>query len=188
MKVPDDRHPRLLYLLLNTGLAQVRQGDHPHDDLFSNSSNPPASLARLFCEINLSSAADLALKETSSMSRFKNGEIEAIVLAPLEKASFEPDRILFYGNPGQSRSGDAFGSSLVLYDRRARLALLLPIRTSSRSSRRPTRNRGKNWGFCNTSATGRPLDKKSRAHPTLFSHLAISRVRILLLFHEVLKA
>ena len=68
---------------------------------FSESSDPPASLAGLFCEINFSSTEDLARKEISSMSRFENGEIEAIVLAPLERASFEPDTILMYGNPAQ---------------------------------------------------------------------------------------
>ena len=68
---------------------------------FSESSDPPASLAGLFCEVNFSSAEDLARKETSSMSRFENGEIEAILLAPLERASFEPDTILIYGNPAQ---------------------------------------------------------------------------------------
>ena len=68
---------------------------------FSESSDPPASLAGLFCEIDFSRAEDLARKETSSMSRFENGEIEAIVLAPLERASFEPDTILMYGNPAQ---------------------------------------------------------------------------------------
>jgi uncharacterized protein (DUF169 family) len=68
---------------------------------FSNSSDPPDSLAGPFCEINFSQAADLALKETSSMSRFENGEIEAIALAPLEKASIDPDTILIYGNPAQ---------------------------------------------------------------------------------------
>jgi len=68
---------------------------------FSESSDPPDSLARLFCEINFSSTEEFARKETSSMSRFENGEIEAIVLTPLEKASFEPDTIILYGNPAQ---------------------------------------------------------------------------------------
>jgi uncharacterized protein (DUF169 family) len=61
---------------------------------FSDSLDQPASLAKLFCEINFSSTDDLAQKETSTMSRFRNGEIEAIVLAPMEKASFDPDTVL----------------------------------------------------------------------------------------------
>ena len=68
---------------------------------FSDSPDPPASLAALFCEIGFSRAEDLAGNEVASMNRFGNGEIEAIVLAPLEKASFDPDMILIYGNPAQ---------------------------------------------------------------------------------------
>lgn len=68
---------------------------------FSDSSDPPASLAGLFCEISFAAAEDLARKETSLMSRFANGEVQAIVLAPLEKAAFQPDTILIYGNPAQ---------------------------------------------------------------------------------------
>jgi uncharacterized protein (DUF169 family) len=68
---------------------------------FSDFSDQPASLAGLFHEINFSSTQDLGLKEASSMSRFENGEIEAIVLAPLEKASFDPDTVVIYGNPAQ---------------------------------------------------------------------------------------
>jgi uncharacterized protein (DUF169 family) len=68
---------------------------------FSESTDQPASLASLFCRIKFSSAEDLARRETASMSRFNNGEIKAIVLAPLEKASFHPDTVLIYGNPAQ---------------------------------------------------------------------------------------
>lgn len=68
---------------------------------FSESPDPAASLAGLFCEVNFSSTEDLARQETASMSRFESGEIEAIVLAPLERASFEPDTVLIYGNPAQ---------------------------------------------------------------------------------------
>jgi uncharacterized protein (DUF169 family) len=68
---------------------------------FSESPDPPASLARLFCEIAFSSTEDLARKEISSMNRFENGEVAAIVLAPLERAAFEPDTVILYGNPAQ---------------------------------------------------------------------------------------
>jgi uncharacterized protein (DUF169 family) len=69
---------------------------------FSDSSDPPASLAGLFSEINFASNEERAQKETSSMSRFENGEIEAFVLSPVEKASFDPDTVLMYGNPAQA--------------------------------------------------------------------------------------
>jgi uncharacterized protein (DUF169 family) len=68
---------------------------------FSESTDQPASLAGLFTEINFSRNIELGLKETSSMTRFGKGEIEAILMAPLEKASFQPDTILIYGNPAQ---------------------------------------------------------------------------------------
>lgn len=68
---------------------------------FSEAADQALSVARLFCEIGFAQTEDSALEETASMSRFQNGEIEAIVLAPVEKASFEPDVILLYGNPAQ---------------------------------------------------------------------------------------
>lgn len=69
---------------------------------FSDSPDPAASLAELFREIEFSSTEELARKETASMSRFENGEIAAVVLAPLHKAAFEPDTILVYGTPAQT--------------------------------------------------------------------------------------
>lgn len=68
---------------------------------FSESSDPPATLSRLFCEATFASNEELAAKEVSSMSRFENGEIEGIVMAPADKALFDPDTILIYGNPAQ---------------------------------------------------------------------------------------
>ena len=68
---------------------------------FSQSADPPVSLAGLFCDINFSRNEDFAIRETSSMSRFENGEIDTILLAPIERASFEPDTIVIYGNPAQ---------------------------------------------------------------------------------------
>ncbi|MBF0507644.1 MAG: DUF169 domain-containing protein [Deltaproteobacteria bacterium] len=68
---------------------------------FSGSADQTKSLARLFCKINFAGSDDLAQQETSSMCRFAKGEIEGILLAPLEKASFEPDTIVIYGNPAQ---------------------------------------------------------------------------------------
>ncbi|HYA41236.1 MAG TPA: DUF169 domain-containing protein [Syntrophobacteraceae bacterium] len=68
---------------------------------FSASSDQTGSAARLFCHMGFSSGEDLARKETSSMGRFQNGEIEAMVLAPMDKASYDPDVVLLYGNPAQ---------------------------------------------------------------------------------------
>jgi uncharacterized protein (DUF169 family) len=68
---------------------------------FSSSEDPPESLAQLFCEINFSKDEQAARSEVGSMSSFANGEIEAMVIAPLNRAAFEPDTILIYGNPAQ---------------------------------------------------------------------------------------
>ena len=68
---------------------------------FSDATDPALSLAGLFHEVGFSGNDDLARKETSSMSRFENGEIKGIVLAPMEKVTFEPDTVIIYGNPAQ---------------------------------------------------------------------------------------
>lgn len=68
---------------------------------FSDSTDPPASLAELFAEVRFDDTLDLAAKETAAMHRFENGEIKGIVLTPLEKADFEPDAAIIYGNPAQ---------------------------------------------------------------------------------------
>ncbi len=69
---------------------------------FSDYPDPPASLARLFCETDFAGNEDLARREISSMTRFENGEMAAIVLAPLERAAYEPDSVIVYGNPAQT--------------------------------------------------------------------------------------
>jgi len=68
---------------------------------FSDASDPCGSLAGLFLEVAFSRTEELARKEVASMSRFENGEIEAIVLASLDSAPFVPDTVLVYGNPAQ---------------------------------------------------------------------------------------
>lgn len=68
---------------------------------FSQSPDPPESLVELFCKIDFSSGETNARREVSSMNRFENGEIAGILLAPLSRSAFDPDTILFYGNPAQ---------------------------------------------------------------------------------------
>jgi uncharacterized protein (DUF169 family) len=68
---------------------------------FSDSENPPESLAELFTEVRFCDTAGSAAKETATMHHFRGGEIRGIVLAPMEKADFQPDVTLFYGNPAQ---------------------------------------------------------------------------------------
>ncbi len=68
---------------------------------FTDAPDQPATLARLFCEINFSSSPEKALVETSSMNRLANREYEALLLTPLAKSPENPDTILLYGNPAQ---------------------------------------------------------------------------------------
>ena len=68
---------------------------------FSNAADPPATLARLFCEVNFHNEYERARRETDTMSRLENEEFEALVLAPLGKGLYEPDTVTVYGNPAQ---------------------------------------------------------------------------------------
>jgi uncharacterized protein (DUF169 family) len=68
---------------------------------FSTSADSAASLGKLFCEGSYSKTEDVGRAEASSMKRLEKGEYEAILLSPLQKATFEPDTIVFYGNPAQ---------------------------------------------------------------------------------------
>jgi uncharacterized protein (DUF169 family) len=68
---------------------------------FSGAADPPATLARLFCEVNFHSDYKHARTETDAMSSLENEEFEAIVLAPLRKGLYEPDTVTVYGNPAQ---------------------------------------------------------------------------------------
>ncbi len=68
---------------------------------FTDAPDQPATLARLFCEINFASSPEKALAETGSMTRLANREYEALLLTPLAKSPENPDTILLYGNPAQ---------------------------------------------------------------------------------------
>jgi uncharacterized protein (DUF169 family) len=68
---------------------------------FSESADSASSLARVFCAGNYSQNEAAGLKDASSMTRLEKGEYKAIVLSPLQRAVFEPDTIVLYGNPGQ---------------------------------------------------------------------------------------
>ena len=68
---------------------------------FSGSEDPPASLARLFCEVNFHGDDARAHEEISSMSLLENDKFEAIVMAPLAKGLYEPDTVVMFGNPAQ---------------------------------------------------------------------------------------
>lgn len=68
---------------------------------FTPAQDPADALGRLFCDINFGSSKEAAMREVDSISRFENGEFEAIVMAPLQKGLFDPDTVVIYGNPAQ---------------------------------------------------------------------------------------
>lgn len=68
---------------------------------FSDARDDMASLSRLFIEISFAKDAACAGREISSLIRFEKGEIAGIVAAPVERAGFDPDVIVIYGNPAQ---------------------------------------------------------------------------------------
>ncbi len=68
---------------------------------FTDASEPAASLGELLARVELSRDIECARKEALFANRFEKGEIEAVVFAPLAKTPFQPDTIVFYGNPAQ---------------------------------------------------------------------------------------
>jgi len=68
---------------------------------FTRASDQRSTLGKLFCDVSFSGDLSSAQTETSSMSVLANGECEAILLAPLQKSTFDPDTIAVYGNPAQ---------------------------------------------------------------------------------------
>jgi uncharacterized protein (DUF169 family) len=68
---------------------------------FTEAADQPATLARLFCDIQFSSSPEKAQHETAAMTRLANKECDALLLTPLAKTPGPPDTILLYGNPAQ---------------------------------------------------------------------------------------
>jgi len=68
---------------------------------FSDSNDSAASLGKLFCEGSYSKTEEIGQAEANTMQRIGKGEYESILLAPLQRSSFEPDTVAFYGNPAQ---------------------------------------------------------------------------------------
>jgi uncharacterized protein (DUF169 family) len=68
---------------------------------FSGAEDPVETLGKLFCEVGFSQTEEKGLNEVREMVRLENEEYSAIVLAPLQKGLFDPDTVVFYGNPAQ---------------------------------------------------------------------------------------
>ncbi len=84
---------------------------------FTRASDQPATLGTMFCRVDFARDKDAALGETSSMSFLPSGKYQALVIAPLARADFDPDTVTIYGNPAQMAR--CFQASS--YDRGARV-------------------------------------------------------------------
>lgn len=69
---------------------------------FSGTAEPSEALSGLFCKVAFLSDPEKARREVDTMSRLKNDEYPAILMAPLAKGLFEPDVVTVYANPAQT--------------------------------------------------------------------------------------
>jgi uncharacterized protein (DUF169 family) len=68
---------------------------------FSTMSDAAEGMARLFCEGGYSSGPEAGRREAGSIQKLAKDEYDALVLAPLARADFQPDTVVIYGNPAQ---------------------------------------------------------------------------------------
>ena len=68
---------------------------------FSGAADQAKTLGKLFCEVGFSKEETAGISEAKAMMRLENDEYEAIAVAPLQKGLFEPDTVVFFGNPAQ---------------------------------------------------------------------------------------
>jgi len=68
---------------------------------FSGASDQAETLGKLFCEVEFVRDEQQAVNDAATIIHLENNERAALVLAPLQKGLFDPDTIIFYGNPAQ---------------------------------------------------------------------------------------
>ena len=68
---------------------------------FSGAEDIGGTLGELFCEVGFHPEASAADDEADSMCKLDNNEYQAVLIAPLFRGLFEPDTVVFYGNPAQ---------------------------------------------------------------------------------------
>lgn len=68
---------------------------------FTNVSNSAETLGKLFCEVEFAKEEQKAIHEANTLKRLENNEERAILMSPWFKNLFEPDCVVFYGNPAQ---------------------------------------------------------------------------------------
>ncbi len=69
---------------------------------FTGAADQRGTLGKLLCDVTWSKDESTVAKETESMTLLEKDEYGALVLAPLAKASFEPDTVAIYANPAQA--------------------------------------------------------------------------------------
>jgi len=68
---------------------------------YSDAEDSAAALGKLFGIGSYTQTEEIGRAEAQTIHRLARGEYEAILLAPLARATFAPDTIVFYGNPAQ---------------------------------------------------------------------------------------
>ncbi|MBM4328627.1 MAG: hypothetical protein FJ118_15860 [Deltaproteobacteria bacterium] len=68
---------------------------------FTRAADPGNVLGKVFCDVSWLKDQGAARTETASMSFLPSLEYQAVCIAPLQRAAFEPDTISIYGNPAQ---------------------------------------------------------------------------------------
>lgn len=68
---------------------------------FTGARNQIETVGKLFCDVTFARDRESGSNEAGMMSFIPSKEIEAILIAPLAKADFEPDTVAVYGNPAQ---------------------------------------------------------------------------------------
>ncbi|HOK07468.1 MAG TPA: DUF169 domain-containing protein [Syntrophales bacterium] len=68
---------------------------------FSDAEDTAAALGKLFCQGSYSRTEEIGKAEAGQITRLDRGAYGAIIIAPLARAAFAPDTVVFYGNPAQ---------------------------------------------------------------------------------------
>ncbi|MFZ5864449.1 MAG: DUF169 domain-containing protein [Thermodesulfobacteriota bacterium] len=68
---------------------------------FTRAADPGNVLGKLFCDVSWLKDQDAGRAETASMTYLASQEYQAVCIAPLQRAAFEPDTVSIYGNPAQ---------------------------------------------------------------------------------------
>jgi uncharacterized protein (DUF169 family) len=67
----------------------------------SDAEDSAAALGKLFCGGSYSASEEIGQSEAETIFRLGKNEYQAVLLAPLARAAFEPDTVVVYGNPAQ---------------------------------------------------------------------------------------